>query len=121
MPATIKDVARLAGVSASTASLALNNRPPVSKKTKAKVLKAAQMLDYYPNVIARGLAKRKTNNLALVIPQIAGYIFFSPYFVCSVFCLVSDFIVSGFVLVYSAWIPVFFKGKLLNSIPAFTL
>lgn len=81
MSATIKDVARVAGVSTSTASLALNDKPRVSKKTRAKVLKAAQMLDYHPNVIARGLVKRKTNNLALVIPHTAGYIFFSPYFV----------------------------------------
>lgn len=81
MSATIKDVAKIAGVSTSTASLALNDKPRVSKKTKAKVLEAAQMLDYYPNIIARGLVKRKTNNLALVISHTADYIFFSPYFI----------------------------------------
>ncbi|HHT82470.1 MAG TPA: LacI family transcriptional regulator, partial [Acholeplasmataceae bacterium] len=45
--ATIKDVAKLAGVSISTASLALNDLPNVSKKTKAKVLKAAEELGYH--------------------------------------------------------------------------
>lgn len=80
MYTTIKDVAKLAGVSISTASLAINNKPRVSGKTRLKVLEAAEKLDYHPNLIARGLVKKKTNTLGLLIPHTASYVFSFPYF-----------------------------------------
>jgi len=47
MGATIRDVARLAGVAVSTASLALNNKKEVSSETREKVIEAARKLNYY--------------------------------------------------------------------------
>lgn len=73
--ATIKDVAKLAGVSISTASLALNDLPNVSKKTKAKVLKAAEELGYHPNLSARSLKTNKTGNIGVFIYGFGGPIF----------------------------------------------
>lgn len=49
--ATIKDVAKLAGVALSTASYALNGDPKVSKETKEKVLEAARQLNYRKTVL----------------------------------------------------------------------
>lgn len=53
--ATIKDVARLAGVSISTASLAINGKEGVTDKTRKMVLDAVEELSYQPNNAARNL------------------------------------------------------------------
>jgi len=66
--ATITDVARLAGVSPSTASKALNGRDQVSPVTRQRVLAAARELDYTPNLVAQrlrgGTAPRSVGFLA---------------------------------------------------------
>ncbi|KFZ26695.1 MAG: Catabolite control protein A [Candidatus Izimaplasma bacterium HR2] len=72
---TIKDVAKLAGVSISTASYALNDSPKVSKKTKERILRAGKELNYYPNGNARNLKNRKTGNVGVFIYEFAGPIF----------------------------------------------
>lgn len=73
--ATIKDVAKKAGVSISTASYALNNKPNVSTKTRERVLEAASELDYHPNIIARSLKNNKTGNIGVFIYGFGGPIF----------------------------------------------
>lgn len=73
--ATIKDVAKLAGVSVSTASIALSGKGPVSEATRRRVLEAAQVLDYRPNAIARSLVTRRTHTVGLVLSDITD-----PYF-----------------------------------------
>lgn len=65
MGVTIRDVARLAGVSVSTVSLALNNKKRVSEATRKKVIEAAEKLNYYPSSIARKFALNKTHTVAL--------------------------------------------------------
>lgn len=73
--ATIKDVARLAGVSVSTASAALNDKPIVKPSTKQKVQEAAAKLHYRPNAIARSLVTNESRLVGLVVPDMAD-----PYF-----------------------------------------
>lgn len=73
--ATIKDVAKLAGVSISTASLALNNKPRVSEETKEKVLQAAKELGYRPNFSAQSLKTNKTGSIGVFIYGFGGPIF----------------------------------------------
>ncbi len=68
MGVTIRDVARRAGVSVSTASAALNNKPFVSPETRERVLRAALELDYHVNRTARNLATGRTYQIALLIP-----------------------------------------------------
>lgn len=75
MPSTIKDVARLAGVSVSTASLALRGLGPVSDKTRRRVLEAAEKLNYRPNALARGLATRRSRTVGLILSDLRD-----PYF-----------------------------------------
>lgn len=72
---TIKDVAKLAGVSISTASYALNDQPNVHPETKARILSAAKELSYHPHGIARNLKKRQTNNVGVFIYAFAGPVF----------------------------------------------
>lgn len=70
MRSTIRDVARLAGVSTSTVSFVLNNKPvPISQETRDAVLNAAKELHYRPNQLAVGLVTNKTNTLGLIIPD----------------------------------------------------
>ncbi len=65
---TIRDVAKRAGVSVSTASAALNNKPFVSPATRAKVVQAALELNYHVNRTARNLAVGRTHQIGLLIP-----------------------------------------------------
>lgn len=65
---TIKDVARHAGVSASTASRALHDNPMISAATKARVRQAMKDLNYSPNFSAQNLVKRQSNTVAIVLP-----------------------------------------------------
>ena len=63
---TIKQVAKLAGVSSTTASYAMNNRPEVHPETVKKVLKAAEELNYVPNSLARSFRNKKANSIGVI-------------------------------------------------------
>jgi LacI family transcriptional regulator len=72
MPVTLKDIAERAGVTSATVSMVINNKPNISDATRRKVLKIARELNYYPNVIARGLATRKSNSIGVIVPNLAS-------------------------------------------------
>ena len=72
---SIKEVAKLAGVSVSTVSRALNETTYVKDETRMRVLEAARELNYTPNIFAQGLKSNKSNTVALVIPDIGNMIF----------------------------------------------
>jgi len=67
---TLKDVAKLAGVSTSTVSRTLSNRVFVEEETKKKVLKAVEELNYRPNIAAKGLKSGKTFMMGFMVPDI---------------------------------------------------
>ena len=69
---TLKDVAARAGVSFSTVSRALNDRPEISAQTKAQVNAACKELGYIPNIAARGLVRRETRTIGLLVPDISN-------------------------------------------------
>ncbi len=74
MRATIKDVAKRAGVSPATVSLVLNKRTvSISSETRQAVEEAAESLDYRPNQLAVSLVKKKTNLIGLLIPDNNNY------------------------------------------------
>lgn len=73
--ATIKDVAKLAGVAVSTASYALNNIKKVSPATVKRVQDAARELNYQKNGLASDLKRTKTNTIALILKDLSG-----PYY-----------------------------------------
>ena len=70
MRATIKDVAKAAGVSPSTVSLIINDKPvPITKDTRDKVMRAVRELHYRPNQLAVGLVTNTTNTIGLILPD----------------------------------------------------
>lgn len=68
MGATIKDVAKLAGVSPSTVSRTCANHPSISNETKEKVRKAMDELGYEPNFQASNLASKISKTIGIVLP-----------------------------------------------------
>lgn len=79
MGLTIRDIARIAGVSRSTVSLALNDSPRINPDTKKRVLEIVDKLDYHPNAMARALVEKRSRVFALVVPKIDG-VFRDYYF-----------------------------------------
>ena len=75
--ATLKDVARLAGVHPGTASRAINaeTRPLVNEETARRVLAAADQLGYRPNPIARGLKTSRSYTVGVLIPDLTNPLF----------------------------------------------
>ena len=67
MPVTIKDLSKTLGISRSTISKALNDRPDVSPDTKARVLQTVHELGYQPSAAARNLRRQRTNKIGLVV------------------------------------------------------
>jgi LacI family transcriptional regulator/LacI family repressor for deo operon, udp, cdd, tsx, nupC, and nupG len=68
---TIRDVAARAGVSAATVSRVFSRPEAVTLETRRRVLTAADELRYAPHPVARSLARGRTGNLGLVVPDIA--------------------------------------------------
>ncbi|GAA2911545.1 LacI family DNA-binding transcriptional regulator [Streptosporangium fragile] len=75
MGASLRDIARLAGVSVKTVSNVVNGYAHVSPATRAKVEEALSRLDYRPNLSARNLRQGRTGVIALALPELD-----SPYF-----------------------------------------
>ena len=67
---TIYNVALAAGVSLATVSRVLNNPEKVKEETRNRVLKVIDELGYRPNVIARGLASRKTTTVGVLVSDV---------------------------------------------------
>ena len=76
--ASIRDVAKEANVGATTVSRVLNDTGYVSAKTKDKVNKAMDKLNYTPNELARNLFHTKTGIIAVLVPDVA-HPFFSEF------------------------------------------
>jgi len=72
---TIRDVARLSGVSAMTVSRVINESERVSPATRRRVEQAISDLGYVPSRLARGLSRQKTGALALIVPDVANPFF----------------------------------------------
>lgn len=69
---TIKDIAKLAGVSVTTVSRALNRAPEISSETRERVLAFCREQGYRTNLLARSLISSRTNVLAVILPDIAN-------------------------------------------------
>ncbi|MDN5360591.1 MAG: LacI family transcriptional regulator [Thermotogaceae bacterium] len=67
---TIKDVAKKANLGMGTISRVLNNTGYVSKKTRKRVMKAIEELNYSPDPTARGLVSGTTNMISIVVPMV---------------------------------------------------
>lgn len=74
-PATIKDVARVAGVSVATVSRALNGAENVLPDTRQRILDVARELRYSPSGAARSLITRRTDTIGALLPDLHGEFF----------------------------------------------
>ena len=75
MPATIRDVARAAGVSVATVSRALNGADNVLPETKQRVLDIAAQMKFTPSGAARSLITRHTETIGALLPDLYGEYF----------------------------------------------
>jgi LacI family transcriptional regulator len=73
--ATIKEVARAAGVSTQTVSRVINDRPDVSPETRERIQRVIEQLDYQPSALARSLIQQRSFTLGVVT---AGLKFIGP-------------------------------------------
>ena len=69
---TIRDIARLAGVSVTTVSRALNNAPEINFQTRERVLQVCREQGYRSNLLARSLVSSRTRVLGVILPELSG-------------------------------------------------
>ena len=65
---TIYDIAKLAGVSASTVSRVANNKPGIKEETRKQILELLEAYDYRPNETARGLVTKASRMIGILMP-----------------------------------------------------
>ena len=70
MPVTLEDIARALNVSKMTVSRAINNHPEINPETRARVLAAAQKMNYRPNQFARALTSKHSYLIGIVVPDL---------------------------------------------------
>jgi DNA-binding LacI/PurR family transcriptional regulator len=75
MAVTLTDVAKAAGVSASTVSRALSRPERVDAATRARIFQEIERLGYQPNLAARSLITGRTGNLGVIVPDLANPFF----------------------------------------------
>ncbi len=75
MGVSIKDVAKIAGVSVATVSRVMNKNVFVKEETTKKVLDAIEKTGYKPNAIARSLKVKNTRSIGIIIPDISSHFF----------------------------------------------
>jgi LacI family sucrose operon transcriptional repressor len=68
--ASIREVAKRAGVAACTVSRVLNDSASVTPKTREKIMKAMEELNYIPNELARSMFRQKAGIIAMLVPSI---------------------------------------------------
>jgi len=69
---TIKELAKIAGVSTATVSRALNDGSGINPETQKKILELAKELNYHPNILAKGLSSQKIFTIGILIPDVTN-------------------------------------------------
>ncbi|MCB2228838.1 MAG: LacI family transcriptional regulator [Desulfarculaceae bacterium] len=78
--ATIKQIAKRAGVSFSSVSRALNGQPGVNPEAREKILKLARELNYHPHSMAKALVQNRIGVIGVVILRASEFAFQNPYY-----------------------------------------
>ena len=79
MKVTIKDIAKLAGVSPAAVSKALNGQPDIGVETRDRIIQISKDLGYTPNMIARNLVTKGNKTVGVLIPDISTPLYPSIY------------------------------------------
>lgn len=80
MGITIDEIAKLAGVSKTTVSRVLNNKPDVKPETREIIMSLISKYDFQPNAFAKAISLKKSQTIGLIIPYEADYIFSNPFY-----------------------------------------
>lgn len=91
---SVRDVAKRAGVSISTVSVALNDASRVSAETHRRVMEAVEAIGYSPNSIARSLRLGRTNLIGLIVSEITN-----PFFAALAKIIQSEALEAGYNLI----------------------
>ena len=104
---TIRDLARIAGVSPGTVSRALTGAGLISSKTRERIQKLAQEHDFRPNIMARNLRTQKTGAVGVVVPlgHGKGQYISDPFFMTMMGLLADMLAERGYDLILSRVIP----------------
>ena len=70
---TIKDIAKIAGVSTATVSYVINDTRPVTPEKRRKILDAIAQTGYQPNQVAKSLRTKRTKNIGVLVEDIMGF------------------------------------------------
>ena len=73
--ATIDDIAREAGVGKSTVSRVISGNGYVSDKTRAKITKVMEAMNYQPSAAARNLSRQESDIIGLILPEVNNQFF----------------------------------------------
>lgn len=92
--ATLKDIAKKAGVTPTTVSRVINNRGYISEETKQKVELVMKDMNYQPNELARSLTKQRTNTIGVIVPHISH-----PFFSELISCIEEEAAEKGFKII----------------------
>ena len=76
----ITQIAKMAGVSKTTVSRVLNNKPDVKAESREKIEELIKKYNYYPNAYAKAVSNKKSYTICAVIPHDASYVFSNPYY-----------------------------------------
>ena len=95
---TIKDIARLCGVSVSTVSRVLNDRPDVSEENRRRVLEVIESSNYIPNNTARDLVKTKSDAIGLVVRGVSN-----PFYTDIIRAVEDSITAEGFTMVMQVY------------------
>ncbi len=91
---TIKDIAKLCGVSISTVSRVLNDRPDVSEENRRRIMAVIQSSNYIPNNSARDLVKTKADAIGLVVRGVSN-----PFYTDIIQAIESAITAAGYTMV----------------------
>lgn len=72
---SLKDLAKILELAPYTVSRALRGHPDISKRTRERVEQLAKQLHYVPDAVARSLRNRRSNQIAVIVPEITDYFF----------------------------------------------
>lgn len=115
--ASIRDIARAAGVSISTVSKALNNSGKLSEATQRRIRQIAVKLDYHPNAFGRGLASGKSvDNIGFVIDRAPDQIFSNPFYSVILEGIEAELVQHGLNLLISAHVSTIADAPLPNFV-----
>lgn len=80
MRSTIKDIAKIAGVSPSTVSRVISGSEKISKETRDKILRIIEQTNYHPNIMARSLVKQESKIIGVAFPGSTNEAFRHPFY-----------------------------------------